>query len=71
MIDSLGDSSSLTFNQTAVNGMYDFQKQLYIELSDPTIQSEIQGADTLIIQYTSTDLAGNISIHEIKFPQTD
>ena len=64
MIDSLGDSSSPpTFNQTAVNGMYDFQKQLYIELSE----LELQGADTLIIQYTATDWAGNISIHKIKY----
>jgi len=64
MIDSLGDSIfSPTFNQTAVNGMYEFEKQLYIELSD----RELQGADTLIIQYTATDWAGNISIHKIKY----
>ena len=64
MIDSLGVSSLLlTENRSEVNGIDDFQKQLYIELND----LELQGADTLIIQYTSTDWAGNVSIHEIQY----
>ncbi len=64
MIDSLGVSSLLlTENRSEVNGTDDFQKELYIELND----LELQGTDTLIIQYTSTDWAGNVSIHEIQY----
>ena len=67
VIDSLGSTSEISLNSQAVDGMYEFQKLLQIELGDSMIYPFIQGQDSLIIQYTSTDMAGNVSVHKVKY----
>jgi len=68
VIDSLGSTSEIPpLNPQAVDGMYEFQKLLQIELGDSMIYPFIQGQDSLIIQYTSTDMAGNVSVHKVKY----